>query len=84
MGSNGFVGDFTVIPDTQISNDIKDRLNQEVQTILHQASKEVEEFLRSEWPLMDIFAQELLAKNELDYDEIEALFKANGKERIMA
>ncbi len=84
MGTNGFVGDFTVIPDTQISNDIKDCLNKEVQTILHQAAKEVEEFLRSEWALMDVFAQELLTRNELDYDDIEAIFKAHGKERTIA
>ena len=82
MGTNGFVGDFTVIPDTQISNDIKDKLNDEVQTILHQASKDVEKFLKSEWDLMDAFAQALLEKNELDYDEIEGIFKAHGKERV--
>ena len=81
MGTNGFVGDFTVIPDTQISNDIKDKLNLEVQDILHKASKDVEKFLKSEWDLMDEFAKQLLERNELDYDEIEAIFKAHGKER---
>jgi cell division protease FtsH len=81
MGTNGFVGDFTIIPDTQISNDIKDKLNQEVQEILHRAAKDVEKFLKSEWDLMDEFAKMLLEKNELDYDEIEAVFKSHGKER---
>ena len=42
MWINGFVGDFTVIPKDQISNDIKNSLNKEVQDILHQASKDVE------------------------------------------
>ncbi|MFA5974562.1 MAG: AAA family ATPase [Elusimicrobiota bacterium] len=82
MGTNGFVGDFTVIPENQISDDMKDRLNQEVQTILHQAAQEVEAFLRSEWALVDIFAKALLEKNELDYDDIETVFKAHGKERV--
>jgi cell division protease FtsH len=82
MGSNGFVGDFTVIPENQISNDVKNRLNDEVQALLHQGAKEVEEFLRKERDLLDIFARTLLEKQELDYDEIEAIFKAHGKERL--
>ncbi len=84
MGTNGFVGDFTVIPDSQISNDIKDKLNLEVQEILHRASKEVEKFLKSEWDLMDSFAKALLERSELDYDEIEAIFKSHGKEKLQA
>jgi cell division protease FtsH len=84
MGTNGFVGDFTVIPDSQISSDIKNKLNLEVQEILHKASKDVEKFLKSEWDLMDAFANALLEKSELDYDEIEAIFKSHGKERIFA
>jgi cell division protease FtsH len=84
MGTNGFVGDFTVIPESQISGDIKNRLNEEVQTILHKAASEVETFLRSEWPLLETCAKALLEKKELDYDEIEAIFKAAGKERIRA
>lgn len=82
MGTNGFVGDFTVIPESQISSDIKNKLSHEVQTLLHQAAEEVEAFLRSEWELMDVFAKALLERNELDYDEIETIFKAHGKERI--
>jgi len=84
MGTNGFVGDFTVIPNAQISNDIKDKLNMEVQDILHRAAQEVEAFLKSEWALVDVFAKELLERNELDYDEIEAIFKSHGKERVQA
>jgi cell division protease FtsH len=81
MGTNGYVGDFTVIPDAQISADIKNRLNEEVQVILHQAAQEDEDFLKSEWALLDEFAKALLERQELDYDEIEAIFKAHGKER---
>lgn len=82
MGSNGFVGDFTAIPENQISNDIKNRLNEEVQGILHKAAEEVEVFLRSEWNTMDLFAKTLLERDELDYDEIEAIFKSHGRERL--
>jgi hypothetical protein len=55
-----------------------------VQMILHKAAEETEAFLRSEWDLMDVFAKELLEKNELDYDEIETIFKSHGKERVTA
>jgi cell division protease FtsH len=82
MGSNGFVGDFTSIPENQISDDMKNRLNEEVQGILHKAAEEVDTFLRSEWDTMDVFAKTLLERDELDYDEIEAIFKAHGKERV--
>jgi len=82
MGSNGFVGDFTSIPENQISDDMKNRLNEEVQGILHKAAEEVESFLRSEWNTMDLFAKTLLEREELDYDEIEAIFKSHGRERV--
>ena len=82
MGTNGFVGDFTSIPDNQISDDMKNRLNEEVQGILHKAAEEVESFLRSEWNTMDLFAKTLLEREELDYDEIEAIFKSHGRERL--
>jgi len=84
MGTNGFVGDFTIIRTPRSPNDIKDKLNQEVQDILHQAAKRSGEVPESEWDLMDELAAALLARDELDYDEIEAIFKAHGKERTPA
>ncbi len=90
MSSNGFVGDYTMLlggakrGESRISESMKDHLNTEVQAILHKATEEVEVFLRSEWAMMDIFVKALLEKSELDYDEIEAIFKEHGKERIKA
>ena len=90
MSSNGFVGDYNMLlgdikrGDSRISESMKDHLNKEVQLILHNAIEEVEAFLRSEWPMMDVFVKALLEKSELDYDEIEAIFKEHGKERIKA
>jgi cell division protease FtsH len=88
MSSNGFVGDYSMLlgsvktGESRISESMKDNLNKEVQAILHQATAEVEAFLRSEWAMMDVFVKALLEKSELDYDEIEAIFKEHGKERI--
>jgi cell division protease FtsH len=89
MSSNGFVGDYSLLlgnakqPAELISEEMKKNLNDEVQTILHDAAKEVEVFLKKEWDMMDVFAKELLEKNELDYDEIVAIFRAHGKERVL-
>ncbi len=91
MGSNGYIGDYTVLLDTQrtggssrMSEKLKDELNEETEKIMQQAAKEVESFLKKEWKLVEVFAQELLDKSELDYDEVEAVFKAHGKERIQS
>ena len=79
MGAEGFVGDFTVIPDTQLSEDIKKKLNDATQAIFAKCYKEVEEILKKEWNLVERFVAELLKKDELEYDEIEAIFKEYGK-----
>jgi cell division protease FtsH len=83
MSNNGFVGDYTVLlKQKRISEEMKEHLNKEVQAIMEQAAKDVEAFLQKEWGILEICAKALLERNELDYDEIEALFKENGKERI--
>jgi len=79
MGSNGLVGDFTVIPEHQLSEDIKNRLNEETNRIIQQCLKEVEDLLAREKELFERFAHELLTREELDYDEIEAIFAEFGK-----
>ncbi len=81
MGSNGYLGDYGVIPEHQLSDDIKMKLNQETYQILNQCAKEVEEFLRREWTLVDRFARELISRNELEYDDIHAIFAEYGKAR---
>lgn len=93
MGKSGMVGDYTLLESMSagrgpfsgkgsfLSEKIKEELNNETQAILQECLKEVEELLKRESPLLDRFAQELLAKEELDYDEIEAIFKEHGKSR---
>ncbi len=79
MGSTGLVGDFTVIPEHQLSEDVKNRLNEETNRIIQQCLKEVEDLLAREKELFERFAHELLTREELDYDEIEAIFAEFGK-----
>lgn len=79
MGRSGLVGDFTVIPEHQVSEEMKNRLNGETNQIIQECLKEVEELLAKEKNIFERFAHELLTREELDYDEIEAIFAEYGK-----
>ena len=79
MGTDGYVGDFSVIPEVQLSDGLKSRLNEQTQEILRQAMREVEAILGAEKHIVERFARELVAKEELEYDEIAAIFLEYGK-----
>ena len=79
MGETGLVGDFTQIPEHQLSDGLKQKLNEETQKLLHRAIRDVEHILKTESVLLDRFAAELLKREELDYDEIVAIFAEYGK-----
>ena len=91
MGSNGFIGDYTLLLNSwqfrgaaqgdQLSDRMKEQLNDETQKILHDCAERAEQLLRREDAILERFAQELLTKNELEYDEIEAIFAEFGKTR---
>jgi ATP-dependent metalloprotease FtsH len=79
MGGNGFLGDFGSLPESQISESLKQRLNAETEKILSQCYDETERFLRKNWKIVERFVRELLDKEELDYDAIDAVFGEFGK-----
>ncbi len=79
MGEHGYVGDFTRIPENQLSDDLKEKLNSATQKLLQECMAEVEQTLHSETRILERFANELLKKDELDYDEIVAIFTEYGK-----
>ncbi|MDP3729921.1 MAG: AAA family ATPase [Candidatus Omnitrophota bacterium] len=79
MSDAGFLGDYTVIPESQISEDMKERLNQETDKIFKRCIKEVDELLIKEKPILERLISELLSKEELEYDEVEAIFNEFGK-----
>jgi cell division protease FtsH len=80
MGVSGHVGDYSMIPPEQLSDSVKQRLNEESNQILKKCLKDVEDLLKKERVILDRFAKELTEKEELEYDEIEAIFKEYGKE----
>ena len=79
MGKSGRVGDYSLIPESQLSEEIKGKLNEDTHAIIQDCLKEVEELLVQEKELFERFAHELLTKEELEYDEIEAIFAEYGK-----
>ena len=79
MGPEDLVGDFTLIPKEQLSESLKERLNAATQSILHESLKEVESLLREHSSILERFAEELVRREELDYDEIAAIFTEYGK-----
>ncbi|MFH0918228.1 MAG: AAA family ATPase [Candidatus Omnitrophota bacterium] len=79
MGKSGFLGNWEIAD--KISEEVKAKLDYDVQDILNSCLMEVTTLLKKEEALMDRLAKELVAKDELNYDEIEAIFKEFGKNR---
>ncbi|MFH1847799.1 MAG: AAA family ATPase [Candidatus Omnitrophota bacterium] len=82
MSKEGYLGDYTVIPESQLSDDLKNELNRQVGEIMQTCEKEVTDLIKKEWDLFERFAAELLKREELEYDEIEAIFKEYNKTHI--
>ncbi|MGB2705750.1 MAG: AAA family ATPase [Candidatus Omnitrophota bacterium] len=82
MGESGLLGDFTIVPKEQLSEDVKKKLNDDTNKIFAACVKDVEDLLTKERTMLDRFAKELIKKEELEYDEIEAIFREYGKSPI--
>jgi len=82
MGASGLVGDYLTIGDQNpfvLSEETKLRLNQDVDKIIkdcHGGGRGPSQERKG--PIRAV-RHELLQKNELDYDEIEAIFNEFGK-----
>jgi len=79
MGPSGLIGDYTAVPKEQLSEETKIQLNRDVDAIIKQCLKDVEDLLKKEHDLFERFAHELITRGEIDYDEIEAIFAEYGK-----
>jgi len=83
MGKSGLVGDFTIIPKEQLSEDVRVTLNKDTNKIMNGCLKEVETMLTEKRTLLDRFASELLEREELEYDEIIAIFSEYGEKESL-
>jgi cell division protease FtsH len=82
MGPHGLIGDFNALKDNYsnhyISEKTKEVLDEDVQNILQLCLKETTEILSKHKDVLEYFAQELLKKGDLEYDEIKAIFEKFG------
>lgn len=83
MGDSGLLGNFSDLIEMKlpISDDTLKKMDEDIQKILKNSLADVEQTLTRERQLLDTFAAELLQKQELDYDQMEAIFKSFGKTR---
>ncbi len=79
MGKSESLGDYTSIPADQLSESVKEKLNAETHDLIQTCMKSVEDLLKKENVIFERFANELIARLELDYDDIEAIFQEYGK-----
>jgi len=82
MGKSKIIGDMNQLVQHYgqnfMSEKTKEVLNDDVQSILQDCLLEATSILNNNRQLLDYFAQELLVKGELEYDEIEAIFQKFG------
>ncbi|MFH1846639.1 MAG: AAA family ATPase [Candidatus Omnitrophota bacterium] len=78
MGDSGLAGDYTVIPNEQLAEEIRLKLNRDTSAIVDRCLKEVEKTITEKKELLDRFSKELLKREELEYDEIIAIFGEYG------
>jgi len=78
MGASGLIGDYTIVPKEQLSDEIILTLNKDTNKILNKCLEEVEKTLTDKRELLDKFAKELLKREELEYDEIIAILAEYG------
>ncbi len=79
MGNSGFIGNYSAVPGAERSSAIKDGLEKESQELLKAQLAEVDALLKEHWRIVERFIKELLEREELDYDEIAAVFAEFGK-----
>ena len=79
MGPSGYIGDYTAIPEHELSDTIKTKLNEDTNQILKECMNDVDALLKREKEIFERFAHELLVRQELEFDEIEAIFAEYGK-----
>ncbi|MFH1622342.1 MAG: AAA family ATPase [Candidatus Omnitrophota bacterium] len=82
MGNSGLIGNFDEKSGGRLSSfSVSETLNKDEDSILEECLNEVQDLLRKNWDIVEKLANELVKKEELDFDEIDAIFKEFGKER---
>lgn len=78
MGASGLIGDFTALGAQNLSERTKETLDSDMQEILQECLRAVENIVADNWNAVEAFAAALHKKETLDYDEIEEIFSGFG------
>ena len=85
MGKSGLVGDYSLVQTMRqggefdpLAEETKLTLNKDTNQILQDCIQEVTKTLKERKEILDRFAKELLTREELEYDEIIAIFSEYG------
>jgi cell division protease FtsH len=84
MGKSGYVGDFkgTFFEKNHYVPRFAHELDQDANEIINQCLQETEDLLRKNWDVLTAIAEELIKKEELDYDAICLIFNAHNKKPL--
>ncbi len=74
MGQSGLIGDFTAVDNNVISEKTKEILDTDIQTILQSCIKQTTKILTEHKELLEYFAQELMEKGDLEYNDVQNIF----------
>ncbi|MDR1942406.1 MAG: AAA family ATPase [Endomicrobium sp.] len=81
MGISGFVGDFSAIPKEEMSQSLKEKLNNETIAIVNSCYAKIDEFLKENWDAVDAVAKRLVIEKEMDFDDLEETLEKLGKKK---
>ncbi|MCL2143907.1 MAG: AAA family ATPase [Endomicrobia bacterium] len=81
MGNSGYIGDFSAIPAELMSENLKEKLNNETMAILNSCYSKAEELLKANWDVVDAIVKRLLVDKEMDFDDLEETLDKLGKKR---
>jgi cell division protease FtsH len=81
MGKSEFVGNFrSIMERDRYHISFSPELDKDANDIIKECLRETEELLRKNWEIVETLAKKLVEKEELDYDQIEEIFKSFKKE----
>ncbi|MCA6071453.1 MAG: AAA family ATPase [Endomicrobium sp.] len=81
MGGNGLIGNFSILYEEELSQSLKEKLNNETISIMNSCCSKAEELLKANWDAVDAVAKRLVIDKELDFDEFEEVMGTVGKKK---
>jgi cell division protease FtsH len=81
MGDSGFIGDFSTMSSENMSQSLKEKLNNDTISLLNLCYRRVEELLKKNWDCVDTVAENLIVEKELDFDRFEKIMETSGTKK---